>query len=574
MTPELAAAARSALARILASPGFTNSDRRRGLLRYIVDRTLDGRADLLGAHAIAIGILGRDVDFDPQTDPIVRLEISRLRRDLDQYYGTGGYDDPIRISIPKGQYRPVFEMKDENGEASATTPAADQEPPRQSRWGRRRLALIAAPAIGLVIAMGIWLLDPFGEAMSGPSHQVRGPAVIVLPFEAGGAGDEDQLLASGLTQELINDLMRFPDLRLFSVSASFQQRADADPLELRNQHDIAYVVKGRIRSNGTDLRVSAQLLDAATEQVIWSEAYDKPLTPDNLLMLERELADSIATTLAQPYGIVTDDLAKRLGSASMLSMASYSCVLRTYAYRRSFQDELYPKVRSCLETTVEREPGYAEAWAMLGWLKLDAARFGIVADGDRERTLAAAKDSATKAVTIDPNNAMGLQALAAINHYMGHYEESERLQRQALQLNPNNPDLMAQLGWRLAVRGNFREGIPYLEQAIARTVNAPGWYYHLIAVNDCMNGDYEAMLAAAERSSVDGSGLSQSLLAIAHGALGHDEAARQALARMAELAPELARDPAAVYRNHHATEAIINTLVAGLRHAGWNEPTG
>ena len=79
--------------------------------------------------------------------------------------------------------------------------------------------------------------------------------------------------------------------------------------------------------------------------------------------------------------------------------------------------------------------------------------------------------------------------------------------RKALEINPNDPDAMAQLGWRLAVRGDFDEGIPYLRRAIDRTISPPGWYFHLIAVDDYLKGDYPAMLADAERSAVDGSAI-------------------------------------------------------------------
>jgi hypothetical protein len=80
------------------------------------------------------------------------------------------------------------------------------------------------------------------------------------------------------------------------------------------------------------------------------------------------------------------------------------------------------------------------------------------------------------------------------------------------------------------------------------------------------------MLTAAERSAVDGSAISQSLIAIAEGALGNQEAARQALDRMANISPLLRRDPAAAYRRHHAIDNIVDALVAGLREAGWTEP--
>jgi hypothetical protein len=82
------------------------------------------------------------------------------------------------------------------------------------------------------------------------------------------------------------------------------------------------------------------------------------------------------------------------------------------------------------------------------------------------------------------------------------------------------------------------------------------------------------MLEAAERSAVDGSGISWSFVAIACGALGQPDEARSALARLASIDPEAYGDPAAEYRMHSGTEDTVNALMAGLRKAGWSQPDG
>src|SRR5690348_1985919 len=78
------------LERILASPALGMSERNRRFLRHVVEETLDGRAERIKAYAIALSVFGRQDDFDPQIDPIVRIEASRLRRALDYYYLTAG----------------------------------------------------------------------------------------------------------------------------------------------------------------------------------------------------------------------------------------------------------------------------------------------------------------------------------------------------------------------------------------------------------------------------------------------------------------------------------------------------
>jgi TolB-like protein len=113
--------------------------------------------------------------------------------------------------------------------------------------------------------------------------QERGPSVIVLPFETLSTHDDDRFLASGMTQQLITDLMRFGAFKLYSVPASLRQNAAADPVHLGRSLAVAYVIKGSIRSDAGLVRVGAQLVDAKTGQVLWSETYDRSLTPDNLV---------------------------------------------------------------------------------------------------------------------------------------------------------------------------------------------------------------------------------------------------------------------------------------------------
>jgi hypothetical protein len=97
---------RDELERIVASSAFDASRRNRAFLRFVVEEMLAGRGDQIKAYTIGTCVLQRDDAFDPQADPIVGIEASRLRRSLERYYLIAGQDDPIRIDIPKWGYLP------------------------------------------------------------------------------------------------------------------------------------------------------------------------------------------------------------------------------------------------------------------------------------------------------------------------------------------------------------------------------------------------------------------------------------------------------------------------------------
>src|SRR3954447_14438977 len=115
----------------------------------------------------------------------------------------------------------------------------------------------------------------------------------------------------------------------------------------------------------------------------------------------------------------------RLPSGVDPSIASYACVLRAHAYPRTFRDELRRPVLACLEAAVKRDPDYAVPWAMLGWLHLDAARYGLVPDVEFPRELAQALQFASKAVAIESNNVIALRVLSAVQYHLGNFAESE-----------------------------------------------------------------------------------------------------------------------------------------------------
>jgi TolB-like protein len=541
---------------IFASSAFTASTLRRTLLCFLVEEAVAGRADRLKGFTIATAVFGRDETFDPQTDPVVRLEARRLRRDLDGYYATAGSGDALRISIPKGTYAPCFEW--------------------QAKDDPRRPALAAGLAIALLISgVGAWLwaehqYQRSEEAAAEP--QERGPSVIVVPFEALSTRENDRFLAVGLTQQLMADLMRFDAFQLYSAPASFGQSASDNPVELGRSPAIAYVVKGSVRSDGETVRVASQLIDAKTGQLLWGEVFDRALTPDHLLAVQESLASQIATHLGQPYGVVRNVAAEHFRMYRPRTLFAYECVLRAYTYRRTYSRELYPGTRACLQDAVRQDPDYAEGWAFLGWLRMDAVRLHLVQGDEAAAEMDRALSATSHAVELAPKNAVALQASAAVAWYRGDLEEAERLQRQALALNPHDPEILAQLGWRLAVRERWDEGLGYLSQAIDRTINPPGWYHILFAIHHYLQGNYTAALAAAERAKTDAFGIGWSLIAINQAALGNQAGASRALAEMAALSPLLARDPAAAYRIHQPTEAVAGALVAGLRKAGWKEP--
>jgi len=146
---------RSQMERILANRRFAASERSATFLRYVVDRTLAGDSAGIKEVVIAVEIYGRPADYDPKIDSVVRVEASRMRAKLKSYYDEEGSLDPILITIPKGAYVPIFEVRefaeltsevDRQRPASIDPPLPPPEPPRKSAvlsWALLAAALTA-----------------------------------------------------------------------------------------------------------------------------------------------------------------------------------------------------------------------------------------------------------------------------------------------------------------------------------------------------------------------------------------------------------------------------------------------
>jgi TolB-like protein len=550
-------AIRACLARLLDNPGFPASPRRRKLLAYVVEQTLAGRASRLKAFDLAVAVLGRDERFDPQNDPIVRIEVGRLRRDLDHYYADAGRDDPIRISIPKGHYVPAFETV---SPIAAPTHAAAA--PRRRGFGRHPWhAWAAAAACLLLLAVLAWGWAPWQTP-----PQAAGPAVVVLPFEPLAGGEAAQLLASGLTGELIAELMRFEGMQVFAGQLGSSGKAETPAAAVQ---DLTYLVHGTVERAPERVRVTATLTDRNTGQVLWSQSYERSLTTSDLFDVQAELSAAIVGRLAQSYGAISEAAASQLQRNRPETLFAYDCVQRALAYRRTFDDALYPGVRSCLEEAVRRDPDYAAAWAMLAFAHLDAIPVGErVGSAAKADALQEGLDLARRAVELAPDSVISLESLAALLYWSGEIAEAERLQRRAIALSPNNPQSSALLGWRLLAQGRHDEAAELLQKALDISASPPPWYYANLALARYFQGNLTAARDLAQFAKAPCCGVGYAVVAITEAAVGHTEAAAAALGEAIRQAPLLATDPRAFWANFHATDAVADQLIAGLAKAG------
>jgi len=566
---------RAAVDRIVSSPDFTASDRARNFLRYVVEETLNGRADRIKAFSVAIEVFGRDETFDAQNDPVVRIEAGRLRRALERYYLLSGKDDPVIIEIPKGGYVPVFAANPSVPEMHETDPAppelaVEQPSPAPARPRARWIAAGAGAALVTVLAIGLGLYASGLLADRHTDSQPTGPSLLVLPFTDLGNGDVSAVYSAGLTDEIVSELARFKEITVFGVQTSRAISNDADIAALRDKFGVDYVLEGSVRADANSVRVSSRLLNAETRAVLWAQSYDNPVTAANLFSIEEKTAQAVATAVAQPYGIVFRAETKRDGrSQPPNDLAAYLCTLRYYGYRAAPNSERHKAERECLEQAVASFPSYATAWALLGLVYVDEVRDGFNREPDAEKR---ALDAANKAVRLDPENVRALQSLAMAYSYAQMPTEAFEVAQKAVELNPNDTELLGTLGMLIGLSGRTDEGRALLERALEMNPGHSSFYRGALAMIAYMQSDYTKALDEIEKVDLTGLPIYYAVAAIIYAESGLDGKAHDMAAQFQKMAPNFVPNLWAqlTIRNIPFDEQLH--IAEGLRKAGMNVP--
>jgi len=371
--------------RLLSSRLFTRSTRLCRFLRFSVEQTLAGNSGLLKEQIIGVEVFDRKPDYDPRIDPIVRVEARRLRAKLKAYYTSPGRGDPIVIGLPKGAYLPFF--KSRRGTA--------QKP--------------AVPAIAAV----------------GPVKK----SIVILPFTNLTQSAGDDYFSDGLTEELILLLTRSPNLRVVAWSSASQLRGRERDLEgIRQQLHVGAILRGSVRRSEDRVRVTAQLIDSASGDYLWSETYDRKL--ENVFLIQEEMARAIVQAL---HLKLTPEIRVDAHRRPPI-LACYNLCLqgRFHANKRTMQGlrksvERFEEAILADESCAEAHAGLADAYSLL-------ADYGLMSPAE---AVPKARAAAERALELDPQSAEANVSLAFVrSQFEWRWEEAEALYRTAIAANP------------------------------------------------------------------------------------------------------------------------------------------
>jgi TolB-like protein/Tfp pilus assembly protein PilF len=360
----------------------------------------------------------------------------------------------------------IFEFTPEGIKRDSDVDVESRSAPKATRNFDRGIMVVLVVAIAY-FAFDKFVLSESREAAIAEAAREEGRtaavleefdarSIAVLAFADMSPEGDQEYMSDGIAEEILNLLAKIPDLRVISRSSAFSFKGKNLPIpEIGASLSAAFVLEGSVRKSGNQIRVTAQLIEAATDTHRWSETYDRSL--ENIFDIQDDIA---AQVVDQLQATILDGLPK----SQRIDEEAYSLVLqaRYMWYRRADGDE--QKALRLYQRAVEIDPGIATAWTGLSVAYAVAAAKGRM---DREEGLKLAREAVEHALLLDPNNA---EARVRLGQALGRENDPDGMLREyqaAFEAAPENPlalGVLASVAWR---QGRIDEAVQNLELAAA-----------------------------------------------------------------------------------------------------------
>lgn len=443
---------------------------------------------------------------------------------------------------------------------------ADQ-PRRQAEWSKLREPLpIVAMLVLIAICGTILWLSPWSRAPytggNKPANLPDKPSIAVLPFDNLSEETTKTFLADGITEDIITELSRNQELFVIARNSTFVYKDKAvDIREVGKALNVQYVLEGSLRNTGDQLNVTAQLIDATTNNHVWAERFDREL--DQFFEIQSELVQTIVGTLVSH---VRAEEAASAFKKPTEDLRAYDLVKQAIEYKATVVDEDLSPAIDRLEEAIRLDPNYAQAYVHLGWSYWMAARRTDREDAERERGI----ELIGKALKLEPKLAVAYQAMTDIlgetpSRQADALEAAER----AVELDPNDAK-----GWILLAAARIRTGaydeaVPAAELALRLNPLAPVYYPYFLAEALYATNEFDAAVSVSGKCRLryPEHKFCYRYLIASLVQLGEAEKAREFLTTLLEIQPDYSIEYIRA-RPYFAEMELNERFIDDLRRAG------
>ncbi|MFB9983865.1 tetratricopeptide repeat protein [Mesorhizobium kowhaii] len=430
--------------------------------------------------------------------------------------------------------------------------------------GEQMLKNIERPVRAYTVRLG----GPAAAPISQPSLSDK-PSIALLPFVNMSDDRQQDYLADGITENVITGLSRFRDLFVIASNSTFAYKGKATKIQDASRElGVRYILEGSVQRSKERVRITAQLIDGKTGRHLWVERYDRGI--DDIFAVQDDVTERIIGSLATAYGgRLLKVWHERPEAAGTRNFEALDYFVRGMEFLNRFTKEDNLRARELFEKAGELDPKFGKAFAKLAWTHMIDANDGWSDNPDV--SLANGLKYATLAVERDDSEAWGYYALAAHCLFSRQYERAIVEYQRALELNPNDADVLMDFGSCLSYSGRAPEGLETAQKAMRLNPHYPEWYVLQIGQIYYDARRYHEAIAALEGLRTLDTVYLHLYLAASYAALGSEDEAQQAIEHVLQLEPRatitMRTSPEmAPYRNSSDLEHFRENLrKAGLR---------
>jgi adenylate cyclase len=437
------------------------------------------------------------------------------------------------IADPVRAYRLLLDT------AAARPMARRPKPLGASRLVRPAVAAALALLVVLAAAAGGWRWWHGRADVEGETALRRAGSIAVLPLTNLSGDPRWERLADGVTQDIITDLAREPDLLVIARDSTLAYKGKAvDVRDVGKHLGVRYVLEGSLQADAGHIRMTAQLIDTATGGHLWASRYDRP--ESDLFAVQDDIAQNVAGALGGPYGRIAGAARSQAKRQPPASLEAYELYLLGIEEKHKLTKESLAEAKRLMTRATEVDPGFAR-----GWLGLGMVYFNLAISGGIDDSVAATRlwgEYTRKAVALDPADALARVMLAAIRALEGDLGGAAADFDRAVTMAPSDADVLAITSFRMVPTvGRVDDGLRYIGRAMILNPAAPPLYYRALGEVQFYAGAYGKAVEALRQAPLDNPEV-LFFLAMAQAQTGAIEESRKAAERIRSEFPSFTVD--------------------------------
>jgi adenylate cyclase len=389
------------------------------------------------------------------------------------------------------------------------------------------------------------------------------PSIAVLPFVNMSGDPEQEYFTDGITEDIITALSRLRWFFVIARNSTFSYKGKpVDVKQIGRELGVRYILEGSIRKIGNRVRITAQLINAATGAHLWAERYDRDLT--DIFALQDEITQSV-TAAIEPKLVEAESV--HFQGRSPEDLDAWDLVMRAVAsFWRMTAAESEAAI-DMLQLAVQRYPNYAPAQSMLAFALLVSDHVGWAPAGKPYRLAA---ELAHRAAELDDNDPWAHLALGYLAFTVRYTDDAVREFQRALDLNPNFAAAYGYLGWAVVFDGRHEEATEYFQQAFRMSPHDPliAFFYSGMCAAHYFGRRFDEAVEWGRKTIQQRPGFiaGHRILCASLAQAGRTEELRAAMARLLELQPTISI--AWIEEHVPYTPRAMPHFLDGMRKAG------